>query len=231
MPRLPAGLLTRLRQLLGGLVEGLGGLLLGLTLAGLVALAALLLGLLHGILGLLAVVGGLLGLARLLTLAGLVRLLRQPVDVLRQFAGLLLQRLLLRLLLRTLGGGVVRLRIEPARFQELTGKLYRAGVPILVGTDSPEPQVTPGVSLHQELALLVESGLPPVAVLQAVTLRNAAVLREEDRLGSISAGKWADMVLLTANPLKDIRNSRSIELVIRSGKVCRPAELLKLVPK
>jgi hypothetical protein len=127
------------------------------------------------------------------------------------------------------GGPLDDRRREFAKFQELTGKLYRAGVPILVGTDSPEPQVTPGFSLHQELALLVESGMSPAAVLQAATIRNAKVLREDKELGSVSVGKLADMVLLTRNPLKDIRNTRAIQLVVRGGRVCYPKELLRRV--
>ncbi|MGI8979192.1 MAG: amidohydrolase family protein [Pirellulaceae bacterium] len=129
------------------------------------------------------------------------------------------------------GGPLEDRRREFAKFQELTGKLYRAGVPLLVGTDAPEPQVPPGFSLHQELEMLVESGLPPAAALRAATMHNAAALRQEKRLGSITPGKLADIVLLTANPLDDIRNTRRIELVIRGGQVCRPAELLKLAPK
>lgn len=129
------------------------------------------------------------------------------------------------------GGPLDDRRREFAKFQELTGKLHRAGVPLLVGTDSPEPQVTPGFSLHQELEMLVESGLSPAAALQAATLNNAAALRQETHLGSISPGKLADLVLLTANPLEDIRNTRRIDVVIRGGIVAKPAELLKLVPK
>jgi len=128
------------------------------------------------------------------------------------------------------GGSLEDRRREFAKFQELTGKLYRAGVPLLVGTDSPEPNVTPGFALHQELEMLVESGLPPAAVLTAATLTNATVLREQERLGSISVGKTADIVLLTENPLHDIRHTRDIELVIHHGLVCRPDELLKRVP-
>jgi imidazolonepropionase-like amidohydrolase len=104
-------------------------------------------------------------------------------------------------------------------------------VPLLVGTDAPEPQVTPGFSLHQELEMMVESGLPPAAALKAATMNNAAALRQEERLGSISPGKLADIVLLSANPVGDIKNTRKIDLVIRGGHVCQPAELLKLVPK
>lgn len=129
------------------------------------------------------------------------------------------------------GGPLEDRRREFAKFQELTGKLHRAGVPLLVGTDSPEPQVPPGFSLHQELEMLVESGLPPAAALRAATLTNATVLGEQERLGSVSAGKQGDIVLLSANPLDDIRNTRRIELVIHGGRVCRPDDLLKRVPK
>jgi len=128
------------------------------------------------------------------------------------------------------GGQLEDRRREFNKFQELTGKLFRAGVPLLVGTDSPEPQVPPGFSLHQELEMLVESGLPPAAVLRAATLTNATVLGEKERLGSVSVDKMADIVLLSANPLDDIRNTRRIELVIHSGQVCYPDVLLKRVP-
>jgi imidazolonepropionase-like amidohydrolase len=129
------------------------------------------------------------------------------------------------------GGALEDRRLEFAKFQELTGKLYRAGVPLLVGTDAPEPQVTPGFSLHQELEMLVASGLPSAAALRAATLHNAMALRQEKHLGTITPGKLADMVLLIANPLDDIRNTRKIELVIRGGLVTRPAEVLKLTPR
>jgi hypothetical protein len=128
------------------------------------------------------------------------------------------------------GGSLEDRRREFAKYQELTGKLYQAGVPLLVGTDSPEPQVTPGYSLHQELEMLVESGLPPAAALTAATLTNATVLKERERLGSISVGKVADILLLSANPLDDIRNTRSIELIIHNGTICHPVELLKRIP-
>jgi hypothetical protein len=129
------------------------------------------------------------------------------------------------------GGPLDDRRREFAKFQELTGKLYRAGVLLQVGTDSPEPNVTPGFSLQQELELLVASGLPPAAALRAATLHNASALRQEKNLGTISPGKFADIVLLAANPLDDIRHTRRIELVIRGGRVCRPSEVLAQAPK
>jgi Amidohydrolase family len=125
------------------------------------------------------------------------------------------------------GGELADRRREFAKFQELSGKLHRAGVRLLVGTDTPEPQVTPGFSLHQELELLVGSGLTPGAALKAATLHNATALRQSSRFGTVEAGKLADLVILTANPLDDIRNTRKIELVIRGGRPCDPAELAK----
>jgi hypothetical protein len=128
------------------------------------------------------------------------------------------------------GGSLEDRSREFAKYQELTGKLFRAGVPLLVGTDSPEPQVPPGFSLHQELEMLVESGLPPTAALTAATLTNATVLGERENLGSIAVGKTADLVLLSANPLDDIRHTRQIELVIHNGAMCYPESLLRLIP-
>ena len=127
------------------------------------------------------------------------------------------------------GGPVEDRRREFAKYQELTGRLYRAGVPLLVGTDSPEPQVTPGFSLHQELELLVESGLPPAAALRAAACHNATVLGRSSNWAT-STGKLANIVLLTANPLADIRHTRSIELIVPMGEFCRPANLLNRVP-
>jgi hypothetical protein len=129
------------------------------------------------------------------------------------------------------GGTEEARRREFAKFQELTGKLHRAGVRLLVGTDAPEPHVTPGFSMHTELELMVASGLPPAVALQAATRNNAEVLGQQDHLGAVEAGRLADLVVLSANPLDDIRNTRSVEIVVRSGHVCRPTELLTLVPK
>ena len=105
--------------------------------------------------------------------------------------------------------------------------LHQAGARILVGTDAPEPQVAPGYSLHTEMELLVESGMSPASVLQAVTRVNAEVLRQEDHLGGIEPGKRADLVLLRANPIEDIRNTREIDRVINGGEVLLPSEILE----
>jgi imidazolonepropionase-like amidohydrolase len=119
---------------------------------------------------------------------------------------------------------------EFAKYQELTGLLHAAGVPLLAGTDSPEPYCPPGFALHQEMELMVQSGLKPAAVLQAVTINNARALKQQDRLGSVAVGKLADVVILDADPTIDIRNTRKISRVIRSGIECDPATVLQSVP-
>jgi hypothetical protein len=121
-------------------------------------------------------------------------------------------------------------RQEFQKYKDLTGILHRAGVPLLAGTDAPEPYCPPGFALHQELELLVESGLSPAAALQAATINNARSLNQADNLGSIVPGQLADLVLLTADPTADIRNTRKIERVIHGGHVCDPQIILKAVP-
>jgi imidazolonepropionase-like amidohydrolase len=118
---------------------------------------------------------------------------------------------------------------EVRKYQELTGILYRAGVPILAGTDAPEPFVTPGFALHQELEMLVESGLSPADALRAATVNNARILHQASDLGRIAPGMLADLVLLNADPTADIRNTRQIELVLRGGNVVAPADLTPLI--
>ena len=120
---------------------------------------------------------------------------------------------------------------EIQKYQELTGILYRAGVPILVGTDTPEPFVPPGYSMHQELELLVQSGMPPAAVLQSATRNNAQIVGSEDDLGRIAPGYLADMVILSDDPTADIRNTRRIEWIVHDGLLVRPEELLKEVSR
>ncbi len=121
-------------------------------------------------------------------------------------------------------------RRQFAKLQELTRVLHEAGVELLAGTDAPIHFLPPGLSLHQELELLVEAGLPPAAALAAATINNARALGRSAELGSIEPGKLAHLVLLDADPLTDIRHTRRISLVVRSGIVCEPAALRRLVP-
>jgi len=116
--------------------------------------------------------------------------------------------------------GARRLKFE-AQLQ-LVGAMHRAGVRILAGTDTPNPYVFPGSSLHDELELLVKAGLTPLEALQAATIRPAEYLGLEDRLGSIAPGRFADLVLLEANPLSNIANTRRIAAVILNGQLRKP---------
>jgi imidazolonepropionase-like amidohydrolase len=103
--------------------------------------------------------------------------------------------------------------------EQIVGIMFRAGVPLLAGTDAMNPFCLPGFSLHDELALLVESGLTPVAALQAATLRPAEFLGRSDDFGSIAPGQRANLVLLTADPLADIHNTTQIRAVWFHGQL------------
>lgn len=92
-----------------------------------------------------------------------------------------------------------------------------AGVTIVAGTDTNNPFVFPGYSMHHELELMVEAGLSPMEALEASTRRAAEMLREEAVFGTIEPGKRADLLVLAANPLEDIRNTRTLELIILGG--------------
>ena len=100
----------------------------------------------------------------------------------------------------------------------IVGAMRKAGVPILAGTDTGNPFCFPGFSLHEELALLVLAGLTPVEALQSATLSPAKFLGLDQTLGTIEEGKIADLVLLDANPLEDIRNTQRINAVISTGR-------------
>jgi imidazolonepropionase-like amidohydrolase len=111
------------------------------------------------------------------------------------------------------------------------GALHAAGARILAGTDTFDAFVLPGISLHQELSLLVNAGLTPLEALQSAT-RNAAEYRGTlDREGTIARKKRADLVLLDANPLTDIGNLRRIQAVIQAGHVLSRQDLDRLLER
>lgn len=100
----------------------------------------------------------------------------------------------------------------------VVGMAQRAGVRILAGTDaSDEPYVFAGSSLHDELGLLVRAGLSSLEALQAATLEPARYLEATGSHGTVERGRRADLVLLDADPLDDIRNTRSIHGVVLKG--------------
>jgi imidazolonepropionase-like amidohydrolase len=107
--------------------------------------------------------------------------------------------------------------------------MQRAGVPLLAGTDEPNPWVIPGFSLHDELALLVHGGLTPLQALQAATINPARFLGATDSLGVVAPGKLADLVLLDADPLVDIHNTTRIAAVFTAGTYFDKAALTALL--
>jgi hypothetical protein len=126
---------------------------------------------------------------------------------------------------------LVRLRVSPdfkGLYEKLTQVLLRmqnAGVVIMAGSGSGPVGTRPGEELHEELELLVAAGLTPAQALRGVTSEPAKYFRAEESLGTVQAGKVADLVLLDADPLTDIRNTRKIEAVVMGGKVFARAKL------
>ena len=88
-----------------------------------------------------------------------------------------------------------------------------------VGTDTGNPYVFPGYSVHKEMELLVRAGLTPMEAIEAATRLAAEMIGAEDDYGTIEPGKRADLLILAANPLEDIRNTRSLEVVISEGSI------------
>jgi tetratricopeptide (TPR) repeat protein len=101
---------------------------------------------------------------------------------------------------------------------EIVRPMRRAGVKFIAGTDLANPYCFPGFSLHDELGLLVQAGLTPMEALQAATYNAAEFLGKLDSVGTVETGKTADLVLLEANPLEDISNTKKIEAVVVGGK-------------
>lgn len=114
-------------------------------------------------------------------------------------------------------------RAARAQWPKLLGLvklMYDSGVPLTVGTDTPFPWIVPGVSFHEELRLLADAGIPVAGVLRMATMNGGAALKLN--VGSIEAGKEADLVVLTDSPLKSLQNTERIELVIKGGRIIQP---------
>lgn len=120
-------------------------------------------------------------------------------------------------------GSLVPLQSENTRL------LHQAGVLLLAATDVGIPMLVPGVSLHEELGLLVEAGLTPLDALRTATINPAKVLGKLDSMGTIEVGKLADFVLLDANPLADIANTQRIRAVVADGRLYRRSDLDRLL--
>jgi hypothetical protein len=103
-------------------------------------------------------------------------------------------------------------------------RLHAAGVPIAAGTDSPNPSIVPGHSLHQEMALLHRAGLGTTDVLVAATSAAAAVIGASD-VGVVTPGAHADLLLLRGEPTNDLAALRSIDGVVKAGRLVDLADV------
>lgn len=104
------------------------------------------------------------------------------------------------------------------KMMEFTGEAYQQGVQIVVGSHSYVPHAEYGWAYHREMELLQECGMAPEDIIQSATFHNARFFRVEDLLGSIEAGKKADILLLDKDPYKDISNMRQIHRVMLNGR-------------
>jgi imidazolonepropionase-like amidohydrolase len=121
------------------------------------------------------------------------------------------------------------LRKNRRRCFELVALMHKAGVKLMAGTDVSIPYSLPGFSLHDELGLFVEAGLTPFESLKTATINPAIFMGMTDSLGSIQKGKNADLVLLNANPLENIQNTKRIYGVIVNGKYLSRESLDKIL--
>ncbi len=108
---------------------------------------------------------------------------------------------------------------------KITGALHRAGVPIVAGTDVG----VPGHTLHRELELYVKAGMTPLEAIQSATITPARVMKLDNEVGTIEAGRRADLIVLDANPLENISNIRKVRLVFTQGRLFDCAKLWEMV--
>lgn len=112
--------------------------------------------------------------------------------------------------------------------QSFVAKLEAAGGRIVAGTDEPTPGVVPGFSMHRELELLVQAGVTPMRAIQAATRTAAEFLGRRSELGTIEAGKLADIMIVDGEPHRRIGDIRQVRTVFRNGVAIDPSEVLKL---
>jgi imidazolonepropionase-like amidohydrolase len=105
-------------------------------------------------------------------------------------------------------------------------RLYRAGIPIAMGTDAGNPGTAHGPSVYREMELMQQAGMPAGAVFASATIVGARAMGLDREVGSIAAGKRADLVIFDADPTKDIHNARQVRSVMRNGRLYSRQELL-----
>jgi len=102
--------------------------------------------------------------------------------------------------------------------------VHQAGIPLVIGTDTGIPGVLPGIAAQIELALHVEAGLLPMQALGAATSNAAAMMDRQNEFGGIAEGLQADLLILAADPRRDIHNVGKIRHVIRAGRLVATPE-------
>jgi imidazolonepropionase-like amidohydrolase len=112
---------------------------------------------------------------------------------------------------------------------QMVSQMNKAGVPLMVGTDLILPGIIPGYSVHEEMAIWQEAGIPAADVLRSATLVPAQFMGLGERLGSVSEGKTASMVIVRANPLEDIHNAQLIEGVFLRGEYFNRLDLDRML--
>ena len=110
------------------------------------------------------------------------------------------------------------------RMRDLVGMMYKAGVRVVAGTDA-----FPGISYHRELEVYAEAGIPNAEVLRIATLGAAQVMKRDRELGTIAAGKLADLILVDGDPLQRMSDIRKVTLVVKAGAVYDPARLYESI--
>ncbi len=112
-----------------------------------------------------------------------------------------------------------------AKVLQLTKKMFDNGVKLLSGTDIPNFGLVPGKSLHHELELLANAGIPASDIIQIATKNGAEALRILNSTGSIEEGKQADILVLSSNPIENISNTKDIYMIINNGKIIDRSDL------
>jgi len=108
-------------------------------------------------------------------------------------------------------------------------KVWDAGIPVVMGTDAGNIGTLHGPSVFREMEIMTQAGLTPLQVLRSATSNGAKTLRMERGIGTLAPGKLADLLILDADPLADVRNTSRIHRVIKDGKVFVPDELMRSI--
>ena len=122
-------------------------------------------------------------------------------------------------------------RMEFEKKMKCISVLHAAGVKMLAGTDTPNPYCFPGFSLHDELEWFVKAGLSPADALRTATINPAIYFSEEKNFGTVEIGRIASLLVLDKNPLEDIRNTTSIQMVILRGSIMDRKKLDEMLDK